>query len=91
MKQWGAESTKTVTQVADHKQPKSFFFQDIAFHWTWRLTYNLLDHTYLLDHGCLLHLGRVISKHWQGILLSNMAVLLTAEFKWKDNYYMPQA
>lgn len=91
MKQCDAKSTRTVTQVADHKLPKWFFFQDIAFHWTWRLTYNLLDHTYLLDHGYLLHLGRVISKHWQGILLGNMALLLTAEFKWKYKYYMSQA
>lgn len=86
MKWCDAQSTKAVIQVAAHRLPKSFFFQDIALHWAWRLTYNLLDHA-----GYLLLLGRVISKHWQGILLNNMSLLLTGEFKQKDKYYTQQA
>lgn len=40
-----------------------------------------------MDHaGYLLRLGRVISQHGQGILLSNMSVLLTGELKQKVKY-----
>lgn len=86
MKWCDLQSTKAVIQVADHKPPKSFFFQDIALHWTLRLTYTLLDHL-----RYLLLLGRVISKHWHSILLYNRSQLLTGEFKEKDKYYIGQA
>lgn len=76
MKLCDTQSIRAVIQVADHNVSKSFFFQDIALHSTWRLAYNLLGHP-----GYLLRQRRVISKYQQGILLNNVSF---GELKWKD-------